>query len=75
MDARSQGRVLPLFASVARPVSNATACRYSQLRRSLTQRAVDSWAIRFPPIAPVNSHLRFTPIRRRKNTGLAVNPR
>jgi hypothetical protein len=39
-----QGRVLPLFASVPRPVSNATACRCLQLRRSLTQRAVGSWA-------------------------------
>lgn len=39
-----QGRVLPLSASVPRPVSNATACRYCQLRRSLTKRAVGSWA-------------------------------
>ena len=39
---RSQGRVLPLFASVPRLVSNATACRYSQLRRSLPKRAVDA---------------------------------
>ncbi len=39
-----QGRVLSLFASVPRKVSNATACRYRQLRRSLTKRAVGSWA-------------------------------
>jgi hypothetical protein len=39
-----QGRVLPLFASVPRPVSNAAACRYSELRRSLTKHAVCSWA-------------------------------
>lgn len=52
-----QGRALPLFASLPRPGSNATTRCYSQLRRSLTKRAVDSWADH----VPANSAGQFAP--------------
>jgi hypothetical protein len=68
-------RGLPLFASAPRAVLNAAACRYSQLRHSLTQHAMHSSAAQVPAnsadqFSPKLSH----PIRRRQRAGLAVGP-